>query len=226
MKYIAREGIGFIITALFLSFAFFILYLYQSIVILKYVFLVSSVLFLIFFLFSIYFFRDPERKADLKENEIVSPADGKVIFLQRVYDDRFLNKEVVKISIFMSLFNVHVNRVPADGRVERILYNSGKFFSANLDKASLENEFNGVVMNLNNRPDGEDTKMAFVQIAGLIARRIVCKIKEGDDIVAGERFGLIKFGSRLDLYLPLDFKNYVKINDKVYSGRTILGRLS
>ncbi len=224
MKYIAKEGIGFIIVSLSVSFVSFILYFYIGDKTLKYVFLSISLIFLIFFIFNIYFFRDPERKTTLKEDEILCPADGRVIFMQRVFDDRFLNREAVKISIFMSLFNVHVNRVPINGKVEKIIYNKGRFFSANLDKASFENEFNGIILNSN--ISGERiAKIAFVQIAGLVARRIVCTIKEGDEIAAGERFGLIKYGSRLDLYLPLDFKSYVRINDRVFSGKTVLGRL-
>ncbi len=224
MKYIAKEGIGFIIVSLSVSFVSFILYFYIGDKTLKYVFLSLSLIFLIFFIFNIYFFRDPERKTTLKEDEILCPADGRVIFMQRVFDDRFLNREVVKISIFMSLFNVHVNRAPINGKVEKIIYNKGRFFSANLDKASFENEFNGIILNSN--ISGERiAKIAFVQIAGLVARRIVCTIREGDEIAAGERFGLIKYGSRLDLYLPLDFKSYVRINDRVFSGKTVLGRL-
>lgn len=224
MKYIAKEGIGFIIVSLSVSFVSFILYFYIGDKTLKYVFLSLSLIFLIFFIFNIYFFRDPERKTTLKEDEILCPADGRVIFMQRVFDDRFLNREAVKISIFMSLFNVHVNRVPINGKVEKIMYNKGRFFSANLDKASLENEFNGIILN-SNISGGRIAKIAFVQIAGLVARRIVCTIREGDEIAAGERFGLIKYGSRLDLYLPLDFKSYVRINDRVFSGKTVLGRL-
>ncbi|MDA8272451.1 MAG: phosphatidylserine decarboxylase family protein [Deltaproteobacteria bacterium] len=224
MKYIAKEGIGFIIVSLSVSFVSFILYFYIGDKTLKYVFLSLSLIFLIFFIFNIYFFRDPERKTTLKEDEIVCPADGRVIFMQRVFDDRFLKREAVKISIFMSLFNVHVNRAPINGKVEKIVYNKGRFFSANLDKASLENEFNGIILN-SNISGRRIAKIAFVQIAGLVARRIVCTIREGDEIAAGARFGLIKYGSRLDLYLPLDFKSYVRINDRVFSGKTVLGRL-
>ncbi len=224
MKYIAKEGIGFIIVSLSVSFVSFILYFYIGDKTLKYVFLSLSLIFLIFFIFNIYFFRDPERKTTLKEDEIVCPADGRVIFMQRVFDDRFLKREAVKISIFMSLFNVHVNRAPINGKVEKIIYNKGRFFSANLDKASLENEFNGIILN-SNISGRRIAKIAFVQIAGLVARRIVCTIREGDEIAAGARFGLIKYGSRLDLYLPLDFKSYVRINDRVFSGKTVLGRL-
>jgi phosphatidylserine decarboxylase len=158
--------------------------------------------------------------------EIVSPADGRVIFLQEVFDDRFLKGETVKVSIFMSLFNVHINRIPIGGRVEKIIYNKGKFFSANLDKASIENEFNGVILNIEDNAGDKNKRIAFVQIAGLIARRIVCNIKEGDRVRSGNRFGLIKFGSRLDLYLPLSFKQNIKVGDIVFSGKTIIGKIS
>ncbi len=229
MKYIAKEGVKFIIAALFLSLFFLFLYFYAKYKILKYIFLSLFIFFILSFLFCIYFFRDPERKPDtpLKADEIISPADGKVIFLQKVFDGRFLNGEAFKISIFMSLFNVHINRIPISGRVERIIYNKGKFLSANLDKASSENEFNCIILNLNGGKEEEkNKKIAFVQIAGLIARRIVCKIKEGDAVESGERFGLIKFGSRLDIYLPAGFEPYVGIGDKVFSGRTILGKVN
>lgn len=227
MKYIAKEGIKIIITALFFSGIFLILYFYVKYPFLKFfLFFLFSLSFL-FFIFNIYFFRDPERKPDsvLDGNEVVSPADGRVIFLGKVFDSRFLNNEVVKISIFMSLFNVHINRVPVSGQVEKIIYNNGKFFSANLDKASIENEFNGIILNISGNAGEEKQRMAFVQIAGLIARRIVCRIKEGDKVNSGERFGLIKFGSRLDLYLPLNFESAVKIGDKTFSGKTVLGKI-
>ncbi|MHB8231346.1 MAG: phosphatidylserine decarboxylase family protein [bacterium] len=227
MKYIAKEGIKFIIIALFFSAIFLFLYFYANDAFLEYLFLSLFFLFFLFFIFNIYFFRDPERKpaAILNAGEIVSPADGRVIFLQKVFDDRFLNNEAIKISIFMSLFNVHVNRVPISGQVERILYNKGKFLSANLDKASIENEFNGIILNIGGNAGEEEKRMAFVQIAGLIARRIVCKIKEGDKVNSGDKFGLIKFGSRLDLYLPLSFEPYIKTYDKVFSGETVLGKI-
>ncbi|MHB1661719.1 MAG: phosphatidylserine decarboxylase family protein [bacterium] len=227
MKYIAKEGIKFIITALFFSAVFLFLYFYAKYTFLKYFLLSLFLLSFLFFVFNIYFFRDPERNPDsvLNGNEVVSPADGRVIFLEKVFDNRFLNDEAVKISIFMSLFNVHINRVPVSGQVEKILYNKGKFFSANLDKASIENEFNGIILNIAGNANEEKKRMAFVQIAGLIARRIVCKIKEGDKVNLGERFGLIKFGSRLDLYLPLSFEPAVKIGDKVFSGKTVLGKI-
>ena len=228
MKYIAKEGIKIITIILLLSAFFLFLYFYAKYIYLKYLFLSLFFLFFLFFLFSIYFFRDPERKPDsiLGGGEIVSPADGKVIFLQEVFDDRFLKEKAVKVSIFMSLFNVHINRIPIGGRVEKIIYNKGKFFSANLDKASIENEFNGVILNVEDNAGEKNKRIAFVQIAGLIARRIVCNIKEGDRVQSVSRFGLIKFGSRLDLYLPLSFKQSVKVGDRVFSGKTIIGKIS
>ncbi len=228
MKYIAKEGIKFVLAALFFSAVFLFFYVYSTVPLLKYLFLALFFLFFLFFVFNIYFFRDPERKPDsiLSADEIVSPADGRIIFLQEVADERFLNGEALKISIFMSLFNVHINRIPVSGRVEKIIYNKGKFFSANLDKASSENEFNGVILTLSGTGGRKSEKIAFVQIAGLIARRIVCKIKEGDEVGTGNRYGLIKFGSRLDVYLPLSFKPNVKLKDKVYSGKTVLGKIA
>ncbi len=226
-KYIAKEGLKFIIPALFLSIFFLFLYFYSAYIFLVPVFLFLFLFFLIIFLFNVYFFRDPDRKPDFlaSEGEIISPADGKVIFLQKVYDDRFLNAEAFKISIFMSLFNVHVNRIPVSGRVEKIIYNKGKFFSANLDKASSENEFNAVVLNIKNDGYGNNLRMVFVQIAGLVARRIVCKIRQGDEVKRGNRFGLIQFGSRLDLYLPMCFEPQIKMHDRVFSGKSILGKI-
>ncbi len=173
--------------------------------------------FILVTVFVIYFFRDPDREITDDPSAIVSPADGKVIKIRRVTDDRFLNAEVMKISIFMSVFNVHVNRVPAASRVVDVMYNPGKFLVASLDKASLLNEQNGVIAE---GPTGQ--KYAFNQIAGLIARRIVCYAGVGMSFDKGERFGLIRFGSRVDVYLPLDCKIQVRYGQKVQAGASIL----
>ena len=169
-------------------------------------------------LFVIAFFRDPERAVPAGDESIVSPADGKVIKVERIFDDRFLKAEARRISIFMTVFNVHVNRAPAAARVLKVVYNPGRFFSANLDKASLENEQNAVVAE---GPGGRT--FVFNQIAGLVARRIVCRVKEGMRIRKGERFGLIRFGSRLDVYLPVECEIAVAVGDKVRAGSSILG---
>ena len=167
------------------------------------------------------FFRDPDRVIPAAKGTVVSPADGKVIFAGPVNDSPFLSGEFLKISIFMSVFNVHVNRVPSTGRIKEIDYYPGKFFSANLDKASEQNEHNAVLIEM------EDGKPLFVvQIAGLIARRIICYIKPGDQVIRGQRFGLICFGSRLDVYLPTDLNLKVAVGDKVQAGTSILGQFN
>lgn len=174
--------------------------------------------FLVFGLFSIWFFRDPEREVPFHSNAIVSPADGTVIKIENVKDDNYLMSEAKKISIFMSIFNVHVNRIPFDGVVEEIRYNPGKFLVASSDKASEVNEQNAVVINANGKG-----KIAFVQIAGLVARRIVCHLNKGDRVTKGARFGMIRFGSRLDVYVPSNIIVAVRSGDKVKAGKTILG---
>jgi phosphatidylserine decarboxylase len=172
--------------------------------------------------FVIWFFRNPDRKTPDIPQMVVSPADGKVIRIEEDIERNDLIKgRFKKISIFMNVFNVHVNRIPYSGRIQAIAYHQGMFFSANLDKASDSNERNSIVI----RTDDGREIMA-VQIAGLIARRIVCWIKEGMDVRKGERFGLIRFGSRLDVYLPLDSTITVKIGDRVRAGETPLGGLS
>ena len=165
------------------------------------------------------FFRDPDRVSPAQQGVLVSPADGKVIAAGTVDNSPFYNGQAMKISIFMSVFNVHVNRVPFDGRVKEIKYYPGKFFSANLDKASSENEHNAVFIEMENAKP-----LCVVQIAGLIARRIICNLQPGDKVTRGQRFGLICFGSRLDVYLPMDIKLKVVVGDKVKAGESALGR--
>jgi len=166
-----------------------------------------------------FFFRDPDRVIPNGAGIVVSPADGKILDISKTDNQRFYEGPCTKISIFMSVFNVHVNRVPCKGEIKNIRYIPGKFVSANLDKASIENEHNAVFLETE-----EGLRICFVQIAGLIARRIICKVQKGDILLRGQRFGLICFGSRLDVYLPADFQPEVSVGDKVQAGASILGK--
>ena len=171
--------------------------------------------------FIAFFFRDPDRVVPTATRAIVSPADGKIVFADRVEQTPFYEGHCTKISIFMSVFNVHVNRIPHDGQVERIAYHPGKFLNAALDKASEDNERNALFITT-------DTGQSYcvVQIAGLIARRILCYIQAGDVVHRGHRFGLICFGSRLDVYLPPDAAVDVTVGNKVQAGTSILGHFA
>ena len=167
------------------------------------------------------FFRDPERVVPNVEGAIVSPADGKVIEAGHAEDDRYYHGACQKISIFMSVLNVHVNRIPHEGKVTRIEYCPGKFFCASLDKASCDNEHNAVFVETQ-----QGKTICFVQIAGLIARRIISGLQVGDTVVRGRRFGMICFGSRLEVYLPEDARIDVSVGDRVRAGISVLGYLS
>jgi phosphatidylserine decarboxylase len=180
---------------------------------------VPAVISLLLTLFVISFFRNPERTPPGDGNTVVAPADGTVIVVERVSETP-LGVEALKISIFMSVFNVHVNRAPLDGRVVNIVYQPGRFLDARDGRASSENERNGVVLET-----AAGIRIAFVQIAGLIARRIICYPKVGDLLVRGTRYGLIRFGSRVDVYLPVGLEPLVKLGDITTAGRTILGRI-
>jgi phosphatidylserine decarboxylase len=168
-------------------------------------------------LFVLFFFRDPERVAPEGKGVVVSPADGKVIVIKDIYEPDYLKQEVKQISIFLSVFNVHVNRAPIGGTIETVKYNPGKFHVASVDKASLDNEQMGMVI-----ADGKN-KVLVKQIAGLIARRIVWYSKPGDTIKAGERYGLIRFGSRVDLFLPKNTELMVKVGDRIKGSRDVIG---
>ena len=181
--------------------------------------IVPAVLSLILSLFVLYFFRNPERSAPADAAAIVSPADGTVIVVERVPETP-LNAEALKISIFMSVFSVHVNRAPFDGTVLDTFHHQGKFFDARDGRASCENERNGIVLEV-----AGGARIAFVQIAGLIARRIISYPRIGDRLIRSERYGLIRFGSRVDVYLPPDVEPLVKLGDKATAGETILARL-
>jgi len=179
----------------------------------------TGVVLLVLTLFVLYFFRDPERTVPGGKNLVVSPADGRVIVVKDIFEPTYLKKDVKQISIFLSVFNVHVNRSPIAGTVEVVQYNPGKFHVASVDKASLDNEQTSMVI-----ASGKD-KVLVKQIAGLIARRIVCYAKPGDAIAAGERYGLIRFGSRVDIFLPRDAELKVKVGDRVKGARDIIGVL-
>ncbi|MEI8275374.1 MAG: phosphatidylserine decarboxylase [Hyphomicrobiales bacterium] len=173
-------------------------------------------------LWCVYFFRDPPRVTPVREGLVVSPADGRVSMITTIAPPHELGMGVtpmLRISVFMSVFDCHVNRSPVNGRVEKILYQPGKFFNADLDKASLDNERNSLVIS------AAGTRIAVVQIAGLIARRIICYVRETQPVGAGERFGMIRFGSRLDVYLPEGTTPLVAVGQTALSGETVLADL-
>ena len=168
-------------------------------------------------LFVCWFFRDPDRVTPKDEKSLISPADGKVIIVEEQEKCDYLPDPCIKVSIF-NVFNVHVNRIPFDGTVQKVEYHSGKFMNASFDKASVHNERNALMIKTS-----DDTSFAVVQIAGLVARRIVNCVKEGERVKKGDRYGMIQFGSRLDLYLPRDFEVAVNIGEKTKAGSTIIG---
>jgi len=172
-------------------------------------------------IFTVYFFRNPDRFPPENENAIVAPADGKIIFVGKVPEDRYFGgQEVTKVSIFMNVFNVHINRVPISSKVIDLFYNRGRFLNASLDKASFENEQSGMLIET-----GSGVKILCVQIAGLIARRIVSYPEIGDTLERGRRYGLIRFGSRVDLYFPEGVEVSAKLGDKTVAGESVLGVL-
>jgi phosphatidylserine decarboxylase len=177
---------------------------------------------LILTIFCAYFFRNPQRVTPIREGLVISPGDGTIVAITKTTPPAELNldEEMLKISIFLNVFNVHVNRVPVDGKVLGLYYHPGKFLNASLDKASIHNERQSVVMETSK---GE--KVAFIQIAGLIARRIVCDLEEGMEIKAGQRYGIIRFGSRVDVYLPNKTVPAVAVGQTVLGGETILADL-
>ncbi|MGH6665072.1 MAG: phosphatidylserine decarboxylase [Pseudolabrys sp.] len=169
-----------------------------------------------------YFFRDPPRVTPVREGLVVAPADGRISQVTTVAPPHELglgDQPLPRISIFMSVFDCHVNRSPVTGRVDKIVYQPGKFFNADLDKASVDNERNSLVI------AAAGARVAVVQIAGLIARRIVCFVREGHQVAAGERFGMIRFGSRLDVYLPAGTPPLVAVGQTAFAGETVLADL-
>jgi phosphatidylserine decarboxylase len=179
-----------------------------------------SVAFWLIALFVLQFFRDPPRAIPSDPKAVLSPADGRVVVVERTQDP-YLKRDALKFSVFMNVFNAHSNRSPVDGVVHEAWYHAGSFVNAALSKASLENERNALWIKM---ADGID--VTCVQVAGLIARRILCYVKAGDRVARGQRYGFIRFGSRLDLYLPLSAVPKVSVGDKVYAASTVLAELS
>ncbi|MDO1510537.1 MULTISPECIES: phosphatidylserine decarboxylase [unclassified Neisseria] len=204
---IAREGWPFIIAGLVLS---IIVTAFAG---------WWSLPFWVFTVFALQFFRDPSRPIPQDADAVLCPADGRIVVVERALDP-YREIEALKISVFMNVFNVHSQRSPIDGTVTAVEYNAGKFVNAALDKASTENERNAVLVTTRS-----GREITFVQVAGLVARRILCYAKVGDSLVRGERYGFIRFGSRVDVYLPIDAQAQVSIGDKVSASSTILARL-
>ncbi|MDE1153109.1 MAG: phosphatidylserine decarboxylase [Micavibrio sp.] len=194
---------------------------------------------LILTMWCVYFFRNPQRTTPVKPGLIISPADGVISLIQQVAlppelddckgtaaaptGDALCDAETVtRVSVFLNVFDVHVNRIAADGEIKKVVYHPGKFLSANLDKASLENERSTVLMKMN----GYNTSVAFVQIAGLVARRIICKLAAGQQVRAGDIYGLIRFGSRVDIYLPPGINPLVCLGQRMIGGETVIADMS
>ena len=175
--------------------------------------------FWVLFVFVVQFFRDPSRPIPQGAKDVLSPADGRIVAIEPVRDP-YLDRDSLKISVFMNVFNVHSNRSPVDGEVVQRWYNAGRFVNAALDKASVENERNALHLRLKN---GQD--VTCVQVAGLIARRILCYVEAGARLGRGQRYGFIRFGSRVDVYLPVGTRARVTIGDKVSASSTVLAEL-
>ncbi|MCU0643343.1 MAG: phosphatidylserine decarboxylase family protein [bacterium] len=210
---VAKAGIPIVLALLFLSIILIIAARFTKGMVLP-IFVVLTWLML---LFSIYFFRDPNRKTPDQENAIISPADGKIIVIEETIEQSFFKEKVRKVSIFMSVFSVHVNRIPIDGSVVYFDYQKGKFYPAYKDEAAFQNEQTTIGI------ENKNIKILFKQIAGIMARRIVCNVREGMSVKKGARFGMIKFGSRVDLFLPLNVQLKIELNQKVTAGETIIG---
>jgi len=211
----AREGIPFILGAAALSaiaFAFAVSRRSWPLWLLAFGLVVVTI-------YVAYFFRDPERTGERGDRLVVSPADGKVVLITEVDEPAFIHGRALRVSVFLNIFNVHVNRYPVGGTVRYVHYNPGRFINAAAEKASLENEQSSVGIDTGAR------RILVKQIAGLIARRIVTYSREGEHVVQGERMGLIRFGSRMDVFIPTNSKVLVSVGDKVAAGTSLLAEL-
>jgi phosphatidylserine decarboxylase len=208
-----KYGYNTIGVALIISFVLISLGILINNNFIKFPLIIISILIIIF---TLNFFRDPERTTPKKENIVVSPADGRILFVKDVIDDKFIKDKAKMVSIFMSPLNVHVNRIPISGKIEYFQYIEGDYIAAFEDKASDKNERTEIgIIN----PAG---KVLFTQVAGFVARRIICNLKIGESVTIGNRFGMIKFGSRVDVIVPAEWQVKVKKDDNVTGGETIL----
>lgn len=206
---VAREGFRYILPLAVVSLVFWITG-----------FAVAAGLFTLLTLFVLLFFRDPERVSPLGDKSVLSAADGKVVQIASCVEPNFLKGPAIKVSVFMSLFDAHINRIPMTGRIVEAAHTDGKFIRADREQASFSNEQNALLIE---NPEG--VRLLVVQVAGVLARRIVCRVKKGDGVQRGERFGLIQFGSRLDMYLPANAAVQVRLRQKTAAGKTIIGVL-
>ncbi len=214
---IHKEGLPLVvILAIFQALGLFLIFLWAPIL----VFWIVFALFLGLLLFVAHFFRKAKRQSPAKENTVYSPADGRVVAIEQVFEPEVLNAEVRVISVFMSVWNVHANFFPISGNVEYMRYHKGKFLVAWLPKSSTENERTSLVV----RTEG-GVRILFRQIAGAVARRICCYAKENDTAKVGTEFGFIKFGSRVDIFIPLDAQVHVQLGDKVKACLTPLAEI-
>ena len=213
---IAREGLIFIISGLIPT----IIFIWGATRWNSYWLLSLSVVFALLTLFTTFFFRDPDRTCPVTPNLLIAPADGKVVAIKNIANHPFIGGEAIQISIFLSITDVHINRVPVSGSIDYVRYNPGKFFAAYKDKASELNEQTEIGMTA-----VSGYKLIVKQIAGVIARRIVCRLKDNDSVMAGQRFGMIRFGSRTDLIIPAGSRLEISRGNKVHGGETIIGYL-
>lgn len=211
----AREGIPFVLMALALAVAGYTAALMRR----SWPLWLTSFALTVLVIWVAYFFRDPERSGPRGDQLVISPADGRVIDVREVDEPTFINGRAIRISVFMNVFNVHVNRYPVSGRVAYLQYSPGRFLNAAVEKASLENEQMSVGV------QGVRHKVLFRQIAGLVARRIVTYSRVGDDAAQGERMGLIRFGSRVDVFVPVGSTVKVQLGEKPVAGTTVLAEL-
>jgi phosphatidylserine decarboxylase len=212
----AREGLPFIGIAMTLALATVV----AAVMLRSWPLWLLAFVFIILALWVSYFFRDPERTGERGGGIVIAPADGRIVMITEVDEPAFIHGKALRISIFMNVFNVHVNRYPVSGTVRFVHYNPGKFLNAATDKSSLENEQSSVGIESGSR------RILVRQIAGLVARRIVTYSREGDQVEQGERMGIIRFGSRVDVFLPTTARATVKVGDNTAAGSSVIAHLA